>query len=217
MRPSSSVTKIARANPMSRAAYAMDRNPATSASAVPPTPSPPTSPVMTPIAKNSAAISLNPQPKRSTPTTSAAKLTSTSARTAPRQQQHHRHERDDLLLHVVEHPAERERERSHGHDQRVGVPEAPHQPVHALPQRAGLVDHGERAADQEHEEDHGGRVGHAPWDRDERLERSHGARCHGVIGARDYDPAAGRGVVPAVVLTGRPPVTRHGGEQHAAA
>ena len=69
---------------MSRAAYAMDRNPATSASAVPPTPSPPTSPAMTPIAKNSAAISLNPQPKRSTPTTSAAKLTSTSARTAPR-------------------------------------------------------------------------------------------------------------------------------------
>src|SRR5216117_1044070 len=43
MRPSSRVMKIARAKPMSSAAYAMDRNPATSASAVPPTPSPPTS------------------------------------------------------------------------------------------------------------------------------------------------------------------------------
>src|SRR5881227_1587240 len=62
----------------------MDRNPATSASAVPPTPSPPTSPATTPIAKNSAAISLNPQPKRSTPTTSAANATSTRMRTAPR-------------------------------------------------------------------------------------------------------------------------------------
>src|SRR6266550_3243861 len=61
----------------------MDRNPATSASAVPPTPSPPTSPATTPIAKNSAAISLNPQPNRSTPTTSAPNATSTRVRTAP--------------------------------------------------------------------------------------------------------------------------------------
>ncbi len=62
----------------------MDRNPATSAFAVPPTPSPPTSPAATPIAKKSAAISLNPQPNRRTPNTSAAKAASTRARTAPR-------------------------------------------------------------------------------------------------------------------------------------
>src|SRR3989454_4334055 len=62
----------------------MDRNPATNASAVPAPPSPPTSPATTPIAKNNAAISLNPQPNRSTPTTSAANATSTRVRTAPR-------------------------------------------------------------------------------------------------------------------------------------
>src|SRR5438132_5648848 len=97
------------------------------------------------------------------------------------------------------------------------MPEAAHQPVHALPQRPGLVDHGERPADQEHEENHRGRVGHAARDGDERLERPHGAGRHGVIGARDDDLAARSRILPAVVLTGWEHVAGRGVEQHAAA
>ncbi len=92
------------------------------------------------------------------------------------------------------------------------MPEASHQPVHPLPQRPGLIDHGEGAADQEHEENHRGRVGHAARDGDERLERPHGAGGDGVIGARDDHLAACSRIVPAVVLTGGEHVAGRGGE-----
>ena len=61
----------------------MDWNPATNPSAVPAARSPPMSPTTTPIAKNSAAIWSNPQPKRSTPTTSRTNVASTTARATP--------------------------------------------------------------------------------------------------------------------------------------
>src|SRR5205823_4105995 len=175
----------------------MDRNPATSASAVPPTPSPPTSPATTPSAKNSAAISLKPQPSRRTPNTSAANAMSTRVRTAPRRASSVLAPGSGSMAGTVR---VRAAYRTVPHVQMPGVAEASHQPLHGLPQRPGLVDHGERPADQEHEEDHRGRVGQAAGDGDERLERPHGPRHHGVIGARDHDPAAGGGVVPAVVL-----------------
>jgi len=112
---------------------------------------------------------------------------------------------------------QRERERRCRNDERLGMPETSHQPVHALPQRPGLIDHGERPADQEHEENHRGRVGHAARDGDERLEQPHGAGGDGVVGARDDDLAARSRIVPAVVLTGREHVAGRGGEQHATA
>ena len=62
----------------------MDRNPETSASAVPATPSPPTSPAATPIVRNRAAISLKPHPSRNTPTTSATNAASTRPSTTAR-------------------------------------------------------------------------------------------------------------------------------------
>ncbi len=65
---------------MMSAAYAIDRNPSTYASAVPSRPSFPMRPAATPMAKKSADIWSKSHSHRSTPTTNTVKLPTTSRR-----------------------------------------------------------------------------------------------------------------------------------------
>ncbi len=134
----------------------------------------------------------------------------------PGEQQHHRHERDDLFLHVVEHAAHSERERGHGNDQPLRMPETPHQPVDPVAQRPRLVHHGEGAPDQEHEEDHPRRVAQAARNRDQGLEGAHRPRRDGVVRTGHHDAATGGGIVAPVVFTRRQQVARERGDEHRA-
>ena len=83
--------------------------------------------------------------------------------------------------------------------ERFAVLEARDQPADPLAQCAGLLDDGERAADQEDEEDDRGGVGQAARDGNERFERSDGPLLDVMVGAGDNDLAPGDGIVPAIV------------------
>jgi hypothetical protein len=107
-----------------------------------------------------------------------------------RHEQQHRHERNDLLSHVLERAAEGKRERHDRDHQRLAVRQAPYQPADPLAQRAGFIDDRERAADQEYEEDDGRGVGKSLGYGDERLERADMVRFDPMVGACDDDGAS---------------------------
>jgi len=116
------------------------------------------------------------------------------------QHEQHGDQRDDLLLHVLQRSRGRERDAHHGNDERFASLELPGEPIDPVPQGAGLVHDGESATRDEHEADDRHGVGYAFGDCDERLERTDRGAGHGVIGARNHDPPAGRRVFATLEL-----------------
>ena len=161
------------------------------------------------------SIGLNAAPTPAAPRLIATAVTRRESHPSAEQEQHG-HERDDLLLHVLERAGSGEEHADdRNHEQLVSV-EAAHQRADRLAERARLVHHGERAAHEEDQEDHGGRIDESLRDRHQRLEGAHGRRRHRVERARDDDHATGHRIARAVVPARGKDVTQHGGEQHAA-
>ncbi len=131
------------------------------------------------------------------------------------EQQEHRNERDQLLLHLDQDPAPCEGE---PHDRNHPEPPAGQpvrQPVDQLGEGAGPLHHRERPADEEHVEDDRRRVGHALGNGDQRIEGADRAGGHGVIGPGHHHLALRHRVLAPVVLPGREHPSEDGRDEDA--
>ncbi len=134
---------------------------------------------------------------------------------ATRQHQQDRDQRDDLLLHVLGDTAGAEEERHDRDHEEILAPQGSDERRDGPPQRAALVDDGERASDQEDEEDHVGGLGHSERQGHDRVEEIHGTRVYRLVRARDYDAPSRRRVRRPLVFASRKRVARERGEDHA--
>jgi hypothetical protein len=116
--------------------------------------------------------------------------------------QENRNEGDDLLLHVLQRAERGEQQGHHGNDEHPSTRGSGDEGVDQGAQGARLVDRGEGSAEEEDEEDHRARIGHALGDRDEGVERGHRVRHRGSIRTCGHHVAAGGFVLVPVILSG---------------
>src|SRR5262249_53409865 len=88
--------------------------------------------------------------------------------------------------------------------------------THSARQHAGALDDREGAADEEDQEDDRAGVEHAARDGDDRRKGSDRVALDRVEGAGDDEPAPGRRIVVAIVLTGRQEMRRERRDEDAA-
>ena len=120
----------------------------------------------------------------------------------PGEEEEDGNESDQLLFHLDQHAAGREREAGEGDDQQTSAGERADHGVHQPRQRAGPLDDRERPADQEDVEDDQAGVEHPLGDRGERIHGVDGRRRDRGVAARDDEAPAGDGVFAALVPAG---------------
>ena len=134
---------------------------------------------------------------------------------APAEQHHHRHERDDLLLHVLERAHRREQRRDDGITAAgrcagTARPACHHRP-HSVPRRSTMTH--APPTNQDDDDDVGG-SDEAARHRDGRGKRADGARGNWMVGAGHHDAPPCGGVVAPVVFAGRNDPGGDGGHRH---
>ena len=133
-----------------------------------------------------------------------------------RHEQQHRHQGDDLFLHLHQHPGQPEEETGDRNDQPGAVRQPADQELDDAAKGAGPVHDRERAAHQEDEGDYHRRRLDAARNRRHGVERPDRCRGQGMVGAGDGHLAAGGRILPAVELAGRNQVGKQGREEDAA-
>ena len=128
------------------------------------------------------------------------------------QQEKHRDEGNQLLLHLHHDPAQSERHARHRNHQNARVPCSRRtRPFTRRQERAGALHHGEAAPDQKNQRDHRRGIDDSLGDGDDGLEGPDRLRLHAWIGAGNDDiacrwpgPPAARTARPATPRSARP-------------
>ena len=117
------------------------------------------------------------------------------------QEQEHRHEGDQLLLHLHHYPAQAEGDPGNRDDQQSAAAHPLSQPPDYPAQGAGSLHYREGATNQENQRDDRGRIDDSARDCHYGLEGTHRMLRHPGVGAGEYDTPAGDGILPPLKLS----------------